>query len=83
MYIVQLKNKNLTILHKYWIFEILISGPEGNRTPVRKPIPCSSTIIVCYLEFPPAPGNRHPDSFGSFMIRPRAQSFARVVSCFK
>ena len=59
----------------------LKSGAEGNRTPVRKSIPCSSTIIVCYLTFPPPSGSRHPDGFSSFILRPQAQSFACVVSC--
>ncbi len=59
----------------------IISGPEGNRTPVRKSIPCSSTIIVCYLPFPPPSESRHPDGFSSFILRPQAQSFACVVSC--
>ena len=53
-------------------------GPEGNRTPVRKPIP--STIIVCYLSFPPSSGSRHPDDFSSFIIRPPGQSLPGVVS---
>lgn len=55
-------------------------GAEGNRTPVRKPIPCSSTIIVSYLTFPPPPGKRHSDGFSSFIIRPYTQSFVYVVS---
>ena len=55
-------------------------GPEGSRTPVRKPIPCSSTIIVDYLTFPPVHGNQHPCTFSSFMIRPAPQSFDTVVS---
>ena len=58
----------------------LKSGAEGNRTPVRKPIPCSSTIIVSYLTFPPPPGKRHSDGFSSFIIRPYTQSFVYVVS---
>ena len=37
--------------------EKLLSGPEGSRTPVQKPIRCSSTIIVSYLTFPYAYGN--------------------------
>lgn len=57
-----------------------LNGPEGNRTPVRKPIPCSSTIIVCYLSFPPSSGSRHPDDFSSFIIRPPGQSLPGVVS---
>ena len=55
-------------------------GPEGSRTPVRKPIPCSSTIIVDCLTFPPVHGNQHPCTFSSFMIRPASQSFDTVVS---
>ena len=58
----------------------LKSGAEGNRTPVRKPIPCSSTIIVPYLTFPPPSEKGLPDGFSSFIIRPYAQSFAHVVS---
>ena len=57
-----------------------LSGAEGNRTPVRKPIPCSSTIIVCYLTFPLPHGNRHSCGFSSFMIRPCTQSLVHVVS---
>ena len=56
-------------------------GVDESRTRVRKPVHRPSTIIVYSLRFPRQPGNRHPDCFGSFMIRPRAQSFARVVSC--
>ena len=52
------------------------SGAEGNRTPVRKSIPCSSTIIVLYLTFPLPSEKGHPDGFSSFIIRPYAQSFA-------
>ena len=59
---------------------LLKSGPEGNRTPVRKSIPCSSTIIVLYFSFPLPPEKGHPDGFSSFIIRPHAQSFACVVS---
>lgn len=55
-------------------------GPEGSRTPVRKPIPCSSTIIVDCLTFPPVHENQHPCTFSSFMIRPASQSFDTVVS---
>ena len=55
-------------------------GPEGNRTPVRKPIPCSSTIIVCSLTFPPSAGSRHPADFSSFILRPYRQSLLHVVS---
>ena len=62
------------------------NGVDGSRTRVQKPIPCTSTIIVRYLDrtcsglFPPAPGNEHPDAFSSFMIRPCAQSLTHVVS---
>ena len=62
------------------------SGVEGSRTPVQKPIPCPSTIIVRYLRrsfsciFPPLPDNERSGRFGSFMVRPRGQSLARVVS---
>ena len=56
------------------------SGPDGSRTRVRKPIPRPSTSVVCSLTFPPPDGNKHPAGFGSFMIRPYAQSFACVVS---
>lgn len=55
-------------------------GDEGSRTPVRKPIPCSSTIIVDCLTFPPVHENQHPCTFSSFMIRPASQSFDTVVS---
>ena len=58
----------------------LKSGAEGNRTPVRKPIPCSSTIIVGYLTFPLPHGNRHSCGFSSFIIRPYTQSLMYVVS---
>ena len=55
-------------------------GPEGNRTPVRKPIPCSSTIISCSFTFPPPYENKHPYGFSSFMLRPYTQSLIYVVS---
>ena len=56
------------------------SGPEGNRTPVRKSIPCTSTIIVRSLTFPLPDDNEQPSGFGSFIIRLQAQSFACIVS---
>ncbi len=56
------------------------SGAEGNRTPVQKTFHRTSTIIVCYLSFPPSTGSRHPADFSSFMIRPYVQSLAYVVS---
>ena len=55
-------------------------GADGSRTRVRKSVPCPSTIIVCYLTFPPAAGSRHLTAFSSFMIRPYVQSLAYVVS---
>ena len=56
------------------------AGDDGSRTRVQEPIPRSSTIIADYLTFPLPDEKRHPSGFSSFMIRPRAQSFARVVS---
>ena len=56
------------------------NGAEGNRTPVRKPIPCSSTIISCSFTFPPPYENKHPYGFSSFMLRPYTQSLIYVVS---
>lgn len=61
-------------------YVLLKNGADGNRTPVRKSIPCSSTIIVLYLTFPLPSEKGHPDGFSSFIIRPYAQSFAYVVS---
>ena len=58
----------------------IFNGPEGNRTPVQKPIPCSSTIIVRFLTFPPLDENEHSSGFSSFILRPHTQSFACVVS---
>ena len=57
-----------------------LSGPDGSRTRVRSPIPCTSTSLVYRLTFPPAAGDRHPTTFSSFMIRPHTQSLACVVS---
>ena len=57
-----------------------ISGLDGSRTRVQKPIPCPSTSVVCYLTFPPPHENKHPCGFSSFMIRPQVQSLACVVS---
>jgi len=66
-----------------WIIRVFhnLSGVDESRTRVRKPVHRPSTIVVCCLGFPPPPGSRRSDGFGSFMLRPRAQSFARVVSC--
>jgi len=57
-----------------------ISGLDGSRTRVQKPIPCPSTSVVYYLTFPPPHENKHPCGFSSFMIRPQVQSLACVVS---
>lgn len=65
----------------YRVFDLLrFSGVDGSRTRVQKPIPCPSTSVVYSLTFPPRPGNKHPEHFSSFMLRPYAQSFAYVVS---
>ena len=60
---------------------VLKNGVDESRTRVRKPVHRPSTIIVGSLRFPPPHGNRHPYGFGSFILRPHAQSFACVVSC--
>ncbi len=65
---------------------VLFDGVDGSRTRVQKPIPCPSTIIVRYLGrafpglFPPEAGNEQPAPFGSFILRPCAQSLTHVVS---
>lgn len=72
----------------YRVFDLLrFSGVDGSRTRVQKPIPCPSTIIVCLFAaglapapFPPESGSRHPDPFGSFMIRLQGQSLTCIVS---
>ena len=75
------QNIFLYMIISYTEFDLFnFSGPEGSRTPVRKPIPCSSTIIVDCLTFPPVHGNQHPCTFSSFIIRPASQSFDTVVS---
>ena len=58
----------------------LISGLDESRTRVRRKIPCPSTSVVYSLTFPPRTGNKHPERFSSFMIRPLSQSFDSVVS---
>ena len=61
----------------------LRSGVDGSRTRVQKPIPCPSTIIVPFCGQAPFPRRirkEQPMRFGSFIIRPRGQSLARVVS---
>ena len=55
-------------------------GDDGSRTRVQKPIPCSSTIIVSSLTFPPPCENEHPQDFSSFIIRLYAQSLTYTVS---
>lgn len=61
-------------------FQALLNGADGIWTRVQKPIPCSSTIIVCSLTFPPSAGSRHPADFSSFILRPYRQSLLHVVS---
>ena len=44
--------RNIQCRYLYFLFSLMYeqvtySGPDGNRTRVRKPIPCPSTIIVC------------------------------------
>ena len=56
------------------------SGLDGSRTRVQKPIPCPSTSVVHNLTFPLQFRYEHRNCFSSFIIRPRVQSFARVVS---
>ena len=56
------------------------NGLDGSRTRVQRPIPCPSTSVVCSWRFPPMIRNKQPITFGSFMLRPTAQSFADVVS---
>jgi len=58
----------------------IYSGLEGSRTPVQKPIPDSSTSVVCYLDFPQQPENKHSDYLSSFMIRTYTQSLVYAVS---
>ena len=57
-----------------------LSGDDGSRTRVQKPIPRSSTIIVGCLTFPLPRGSGRPHGFGSFILRPYVQSLAQVVS---
>ena len=59
---------------------IFHSGPEGNRTPVQKPIPCPSTSVAYTLTFPLRTSHRQDARFSSFIIRPPVQSLAGVVS---
>ena len=76
------KARTYVLYHK---FELMISGLEGSRTPVQKPIQCPSTIIDGFsgsLPFPPPTENSQSIGFSSFMIRPRGQSLPRVVSRF-
>ena len=57
-----------------------LNGLDESRTRVRRKIPCPSTSVVCSLTFPLRPGNKHPERFSSFIIRPLPQSFDSVVS---
>lgn len=75
------QNIFLYTIISYTEFDLFsFSGLDGSRTRVQKPIPCPSTSVVYSLTFPPRPGNKHPEHFSSFMLRPYAQSFAYVVS---
>ena len=51
------------------------SGVDGSRTRVQKPIPCPSTIIVCFLTFPSSNGNKHPFGYGSLYYLTEAKTF--------
>ena len=55
------------------------SGAEGNRTPVRTQIQCTSTVIVGVLTFPPESAHRQAQSFSSFMNFLLSQSFDNRV----
>lgn len=79
--IISIKKANPSIIDIKIIMDgFLNSGPGGNRTRVQTGIPCTSTIIVHSLTFPPPDGNEHPAGFSSFMIRPYTQSLIYVVS---
>ena len=56
------------------------NGVDGSRTRVQKPIPCPSTSVAYGLTFPLPDLHKHNSGFSSFIIRLRAQSFARIVS---
>ena len=58
----------------------IISGLDGSRTRVQKPIPGPSTSVVCSFTFPPHISYKQDICFSSFMIRPLPQSFGNVVS---
>ena len=71
-----LKNKNA----QNTVFSgITNSGAEGNRTPVRTQIQCTSTVIVGVLTFPPESAHRQAHSFSSFMNFLLPQSFDNRV----
>nr|DAJ33909.1 MAG TPA: hypothetical protein [Caudoviricetes sp.] len=44
-------------------FSLNIGGDEGSRTPVRKPIHCTSTSLANCLTFPPPDLNQHNSGF--------------------
>ena len=79
---------HMQIPHAAWISKSrekyfprpLMRGAGGNRTRVQKTIHCTSTIIAAFFGFPPADGKQQPSAFGSFILRPYAQSLAYVVS---
>ena len=75
------KNMFLNMIISYsWFVLSRLSGPGGNRTRVRKPLPRSISHHSCLFTFPQPGGRQQPQGFSSFIIRLRAQSFARIVS---
>lgn len=56
------------------------SGAEGNRTPVRTQIQCTSTVIADILTFPPDNAYQQALPFSSFIYFPSPQSFGNEVS---
>ena len=75
------QNRFLYTIRSYTEFDLFsFNGVDGSRTRVQKPIPCPSTSVVHNLTFPLQFRYEHRNCFSSFIIRPRVQSFARVVS---
>ena len=56
-----------------------LSGAEGNRTPVRTYIQCTSTVIADVLSFPPDNAHQQALSFSSFINFLLPQSFGNRV----